>query len=346
MVTRFGLTWWGRRWIGSLEKLGAAYANRLPRGRTYARRGAVRRLVVGPGEVTAQVDGSRAMPYRVTLRLPAFSDAEWDAVVAALAGQLRHAAALLDGRMPEDIDETLAARGLSLFPHAGDLTTTCSCPDHANPCKHVAAVHYVLAQTFDDDPFLLPALRGRDRGALLAALRAARTGGDGTSAAAEGADTADAGVPLADLYAARLYDAPGDLGAIAMRPAAPADPVATLHRLGPPPVDGDAVDDALADVVARAAERAWALASGSTGEAAAAAGPHRPGAGGGAGEGPAGDAGRILTELRRRGSATTRELADAVGLWPESVRAALRTLVADGTVERSGHARGTRYHAW
>ena len=107
MATRFGLTWWGRRWIGSLETLGAAYANRLPRGRTYARRGAVRRLEVTPGEVTAHVDGSRAVPYRVTLRLPAFSDAQWDEIVAALAGQLRHAAALLDGRMPDDIDDTL-----------------------------------------------------------------------------------------------------------------------------------------------------------------------------------------------------------------------------------------------
>ncbi|HZA00181.1 MAG TPA: hypothetical protein VE575_15580, partial [Acidimicrobiales bacterium] len=88
MATRFGLTWWGRRWISSLEALGAAYANRLPRGRTYARRGAVRRLEVAPGSVTARVDGRRPLPYRVMLRLPVFTDEQWDAVVAALADQV------------------------------------------------------------------------------------------------------------------------------------------------------------------------------------------------------------------------------------------------------------------
>jgi hypothetical protein len=85
-----------------------------------------------------------------------FDDATWDAIVVALAGRVRHAAELLDGRMPEDVDEVLAACGVSLFPSARELATRCSCPDVANPCKHVAAVHYVLAQTFDADPFLLP----------------------------------------------------------------------------------------------------------------------------------------------------------------------------------------------
>jgi uncharacterized Zn finger protein len=361
MATRFGLTWWGRRWIGSLEKLGAAYANRLPRGRTYARRGAVRRLEVGPGEVTARVDGSRAVPYRVTLRLPTFTEAEWDAVVAALAEQLRHAAALLDGRMPEDIDDTLAGCGLSLFPHAGDLATNCSCPDHANPCKHVAAVHYVLAQTFDDDPFLLPALRGRDRAALLAALRTARTGGARSPVAVDagGPTEAGAGVPLADLHAGRLYDARADLAAIALHPAAPADPTATVRRLGPPPVAGEATGEALAEIIARAADRAWALVSGAAPGSVSSEACGFPGAADDSGASDDGrrirtgddasedrGADRVLAELRRRGTATTRELADALGRPAGTVRAALRALVADGAVERSGRARATRYHAW
>jgi uncharacterized Zn finger protein len=328
MATRFGLTWWGRRWIGSLETLGAAYANRLPRGRTYARRGAVRRLEVAPGEVTARVDGSRAVPYRVTLRLPAFSDAQWDTIVAALAGQLRHAAALLDGRMPDDIDDTLAGCGLSLFPKAGDLATTCSCPDHANPCKHVAAVHYVLAQAFDDDPFLLPTLRGRDQRALLGALRAARTGAGSSAGPVVEDDTSGDGIRLADLHAARLYDAPADLAAIAVQPAPPTDPRASLRRLGPPPVGGDVTAESLQQIVARAADRAWALASGAPDD----------------GPGAADDT--VLDELRRRGTATARELADALRRSPEELRASLRALVAAGAVERSGHARGTRYQAW
>ena len=170
------------------------------------------------------------MPYRVTLRLPAFSDEQWDDVVAALAGQLRHAAALLDGRMPDDIDDTLAACGLSLFPKAGDLATSCSCPDHANPCKHVAAVHYVLAQTFDDDPFLLPALRGRDQRELLAALRlpARRRFERGSNGRRR---QAGEGIRLADLHAAQLYDAPGDLAADRRPPRASRRP----RRIAAPP---------------------------------------------------------------------------------------------------------------
>ena len=142
--------------------------------------------------------------------------------------------------MPDDIDDTLAGCGLSLFPKAGDLATTCSCPDHANPCKHVAAVHYVLAQAFDDDPFLLPTLRGRDQHALLAALRAARTGAGSSADPALEDDSSGDGIRLADLHAARLYDAPGDLAAVAVQPAPPTDPGASLRRLGPPPLGGAA----------------------------------------------------------------------------------------------------------
>lgn len=110
MATRFGLTWWGQRWIGALEALGALYANRLPRGRTYARRGAVTGLQVRPGAVSAKVAGRRARPYRVTLALPVFDDATWDAALAALAGELRHAAALLDGQMPADARRATPSR--------------------------------------------------------------------------------------------------------------------------------------------------------------------------------------------------------------------------------------------
>src|SRR5665811_1997157 len=107
-ATRFGLTWWGQRWIAALEALGALYANRLPRGRTYARRGAVTDLALTAGSVSARVQGSRARPYRVTLQLPAFDDATWEAVLAELAGELRHAAVLLDGQLPPHVDDVFA----------------------------------------------------------------------------------------------------------------------------------------------------------------------------------------------------------------------------------------------
>lgn len=322
--TRFGLTWWGQRWIAALEALGAAYVNRLPRGRTYARRGTVQDLQVGPGRVTARVQGRRPRPYRVVVTLPAFDDAAWESVIAALAGKVRHAAALLNGQMPDDVDEVLAGCGLSLFPHAGELRTTCSCPDHANPCKHIAAVHYVLAQTFDADPFLLPSLRGRDRAALLAGLRAARAG-EGASAQQEEPDTE--GVPVTSLSAGSLYSTGRDLAAISIRPHPPEDAGAVLRRLGPAPglprADGtDAAVRLLEEAVRSAADRAWGLLT--DGDAT-------------------GDP--LLAVLRERGSATSRELSDTLGWSVAEVRAGLCPLVLSGLVHRTGHARSTRYHA-
>lgn len=315
-ATRFGLTWWGQRWIATLETLGRAYANRLPRGRTYARNGSVTDLTVAPGVVTARVHGSRRTPYRVSLRIPTFTDPQWTAATHALARQLRHAAALLDGRMPEDVDETLDAVGLSLFPAARDLTTTCSCPDEANPCKHVAAVHYTLAHTFDADPFLLPALRGRDRTALLAALRAARTGtaGPGVDEAADNVH----GVPISALSAATLFRAAGDLATIVLRPDDTTDPHTTLRRVGPPPGFGPL--DLLADAVEQAARRARSLMHDDSDDP-------------------------VLSTLRHIGPATTAELSAALDQPATDIRAALRTLVATGLVSRTGHARTTKYQA-
>jgi uncharacterized Zn finger protein len=315
-VAQFGLTWWGQRWIAALETLGRAYANRLPRGRTYARNGSVTDLTVAPGVVTARVHGSRRTPYRVSLRIPTFTDPQWTAATHALARQLRHAAALLDNRMPEDIDETLDAVGLSLFPTARELATTCSCPDEANPCKHVAAVHYTLAHTFDADPFLLPALRGRDRTTLLAALRAARTGT--AEPVPDGPGDGGRGVPISTLSAATLFSAAGDLTTIALRPDDPTDPDATLRRLGPPP--GFDTLDLLADSVGRAARRARTLIHDDTDDP-------------------------VLATLRQIGPATTAELSTALDQPATEIRAVLRTLVAAGLVSRTGHARTTTYHA-
>lgn len=310
---RFGLTWWGQRWIEALEALGAAYANRLPRGRTYARKGAVEQLKVQPGAVSAAVRGTRARPYKVRLTLPVFSDDEWDAIVGSLSDRLRHAAELLDGRMPEDIDDVFDEHGLSLFPTARELGTRCSCPDSANPCKHVAAVHYVLAQTFDADPFLLPMLRGRDRTALLAALRAARAGSDEL----EDIEVEDDGpLPRSALIARELFTAAGDLSTVTVRPHPPEDPGAVLRRLGPPP-ELEAAQPLLQQLVEDAARRAWDLLDG--------------------------DADPVANALLRLGQASVAELAELTALSPDEVRAELRRLREDGRVEVRGRGRGTRY---
>lgn len=168
-------TWWSKRFIDHLDGLGLQA--RLARGRTYARRGQVLALDVDAGAVSATVQGSRARPYRVRIGVPAFGKEDWSRIVEALAQDAWFAAKLLAGEMPPDIEELFESAGLALFPtRAGELTMDCSCPDWSVPCKHLAAVFYLLAEAFDADPFLILALRGREREDLLDALAAQRTG--------------------------------------------------------------------------------------------------------------------------------------------------------------------------
>lgn len=168
-------TWWSERFIDVLETIGVG--GRLQRGRAYARRGQVVDLSIGTGAITATVQGSRARPYRVRIGLAAFGKGEWAQVTRALAENAWYAAKLLAGEMPDDIEEVFAAVGLSLFPAgATELSMDCTCPDWEVPCKHIAAVFYLLAESFDDHPFGILAWRGRDRDALLSTLSALRTG--------------------------------------------------------------------------------------------------------------------------------------------------------------------------
>ena len=165
----FGETWWARRWIETLESFNIGA--RLGRGRSYARKGQVLSIEIEKGKVASQVQGSRPKPYSITIALPVMSDAEWEAVVGALSRQAIFAAKLLAGEMPQDIEAVFSEVGLSLFPrkHA-DLQTNCSCPDWSNPCKHIAAVYYLLGEEFDRDPFLIFRLRGMSRDDLIARL--------------------------------------------------------------------------------------------------------------------------------------------------------------------------------
>lgn len=170
-------TWWSERFLDVLE--GSGIGTRLQRGRTYARKGQVISLEVAAGSATALVQGSRARPYRVRIGVLAFGKAEWARVEDALAHDAWYAARLLAGDMPEDIEDLFAGLGLSLFPAtARELSMDCSCPDFAVPCKHVAAAFYLLAESFDDDPFTILAWRGRAREDLLRNLHAARSGGE------------------------------------------------------------------------------------------------------------------------------------------------------------------------
>lgn len=169
-----GQTWWSQRFIEVLAQ--AVVGGRLQRGRTYARQGQVLSMGVGPGQVDAEVQGSRRQPYQVHIGVPTFEERSWVQVEQLLVENAWYTAALLSGEMPADIEEVFSAGGLSLFPaRAQDLSMNCSCPDFAVPCKHIAAVFYLLAESFDVDPFVILAWRGRTREELLANLQAARS---------------------------------------------------------------------------------------------------------------------------------------------------------------------------
>ncbi|MCX6339403.1 MAG: SWIM zinc finger family protein [Candidatus Aureabacteria bacterium] len=157
-----GKNWWAERWNAVLEELYAG--NRLTRGRSYARRGQVLRIDIEKGMVKGQVQGSRSRPYDISIRVKVMSKPGWKKVVKTLSEKSLFTAKLLAGEMPQDIEEVFKKAGLSLFPERGnDLKTECSCPDWANPCKHIAAVYYLLGEEFDRDPFLIFKLRGMSR---------------------------------------------------------------------------------------------------------------------------------------------------------------------------------------
>ena len=121
--------------------------------------------------VTARVQGSRTRPYDITLKVKPLSGADWKKLTKALSSQVIFAAKLFAGEMPQDIEEVFKEAGLSLFPdRLEDFETECSCPDWSNPCKHIAAVYYLLGEEFDRNPFLIFRLRGMEREELLAGL--------------------------------------------------------------------------------------------------------------------------------------------------------------------------------
>lgn len=171
----FGSSWWAKRWIEVLEsfQIGA----RLGRGRSYARKGQVLSIEIGKGNIKAKVQGSRSTPYSVKIKVKMLSGTDWEKVTGALMEQPIYTAKLLAGDMPEEIEKIFIDVGLSLFPEKyNDLETDCSCPDWSNPCKHIAAVFYLLGEEFDRDPFLIFKMRGIKREELLNQLPRLSTG--------------------------------------------------------------------------------------------------------------------------------------------------------------------------
>ena len=158
-------------------------------------------ITIDKGRVEASVEGSQPRPYQVTIALRTLASDDWGKLIDALSQQAIVAAKLLAGEMPQDIEAVFTGVGLSLFPtRLKDLETDCSCPDWSNPCKHVAAVYYLIGEEFDRDPFLLFRLRGMSREELLERLHSYAGGSApelGPSAlAAAGRSTAPSPEPL------------------------------------------------------------------------------------------------------------------------------------------------------
>ena len=183
--------WWVERWLELLDSY--RFKKRLERGRNYAREGNVLSIEIDNTEVLSSVQGSEAEPYQVTLSLEPFktenreralkmmsqhpfTDEDWDCVIATMSEKAIFSAQLLAGEMPSEIEQVFTHNGLSLFPYSlTDVRSRCSCPDKANPCKHIAAVYYQLGDRFSEDPFLIFQLRGRSKKQILTSLRTARS---------------------------------------------------------------------------------------------------------------------------------------------------------------------------
>ncbi|MFI5494297.1 SWIM zinc finger family protein [Actinoplanes sp. NPDC051859] len=224
---KIGEQWWSRRFVDILERTCAP--GRLARGRAYARKGQVIDFEISSGSVTGRVQGSRPDPYQVTITIPAYDEAQWTTALAALGAQALYRAALLAGDMPHEIVTLFDELDMPLFPSTLDMR--CTCPDWGIPCKHVSAILYVLAEAFDDDPFLVLAWRGRIRDDLLTALRGIPEAPD-TADDPLAIDEVALDTRLTDFYTpatplSRLRDRP---------PRLTAPPELLLRVLDPPPV--------------------------------------------------------------------------------------------------------------
>jgi uncharacterized Zn finger protein len=278
---RIGESWWSARFVAVLESFGMGA--RLARGKRYARSGQVLDLEVRPGVVGASVQGSRRKPYAVEIRAATLTEAEWARVELAMAAEARFMAALLAGEMPQEIEEAFTGCELSLFPATRrDIRTECSCPDWANPCKHVAAALFILAERFDDDPFLILAWRGRAKAQLVERLRELRAAHPSLAVPGEAVPAlgdAPAAPPLEELLDTFWIGGSLPPGPV---PRAPDEPDLVLRELGPPPAEagGSALLRALAPMyraMAADAERRALERGGEAGvEDAPAVGERRP----------------------------------------------------------------------
>ncbi len=159
-------SWWVAQWMELINSY--RYKKRLERAWNYARQGNVISIQFEGRRVHARVQGTEKEPYKVKLWLDVLNDEDWQYVIEAMAKKAKWSAQLLAGVMPKDIENAFAASGKRLFPFKlEEVKSECTCPDKANPCKHVSAIYFLMGDRFKEDPFILFQLRGRSRQQIL-----------------------------------------------------------------------------------------------------------------------------------------------------------------------------------
>ena len=161
MRKSYGNTWWGKQWLNALRNID--YSNRLPRGRTYANKGAARNIEIVGNHISADVQGTRRSPYKIQITIPPFSASEKAKVIQIVTANPAFLSKLLNRSLPPELNEVCAQQGVHIFPFSwNDIQGHCSCPDWAIPCKHLASVLYLIANEIDKNPFLVFELHNFD----------------------------------------------------------------------------------------------------------------------------------------------------------------------------------------
>ncbi|HAS46914.1 MAG TPA: helicase SNF2, partial [Microscillaceae bacterium] len=161
MAKKYGNTWWGQQWLSALNHID--YSNRLPRGKTYANKGLVMDVVIEENLVKSKVQGSEYYPYDQKFKLQKFTPSQKEDILDIITEDPFILSSLLNRELPQELLNILDKKNIALFPrHWRDINGTCSCPDWAVPCKHLAAVVYVIANEIDKNPFMVFLLRGLD----------------------------------------------------------------------------------------------------------------------------------------------------------------------------------------
>lgn len=344
--------WLAARWRKRLEAFGPRYASRIARGRTLARGGRVRGLWFSPGLAHAEVIGKTAA--RCSLRVRTYEDEEWATISEVLRSDLRLVAALLEGELPRALDAAARAAGVKLLPETTELGGDCDCGDFALPCAHMAALHLVLADALDGEPFLLFTFRGRPREQLLTVLRS--LWGDHQALAPAHVDAPK--TPAASDW----FTSPVPLESL---PVAfhGADAAPALEELGPPPggVDLRRVLGPLYEAGAQAARelalaetdtrherrhapvprRRSALLTAQAKEPTMSPTPEKASPSEASGSDDLSE--RLVNALSLKENVKSTELAKELDEQPMKVRHELIALEKMGIVYRTGNTRGTRW---